>query len=333
MRASLSLFDDEPAEAEDPAYAGPPDLATYDVIVVNSSGGKDSQAMLDRMVELTEAAGVRGRVVVLHCDLGKSPKGHEIEWPGTVELVKEHAEHYGLPLVVARRGAGGFLEKIEQLAHWPRPSTRSCTSFFKRDQGMKVVNGLARAGVRGFLEEIEDRGMWPSSKERYCTSYYKRDPAGPVVTALADLARGPDRRRPRILQCFGFRAEESPKRKKMARYGPDDRLTNTVKAVDAWLPIQDWTVEQVWARNKAAGTRHHWAYDRGMSRLSCRFCVFAPKAMLMRSARLNQELFEEYLDVERRIGHTFRKELSLADVKAALDAGDQPEDDDGAWNM
>lgn len=332
MLRELTLFE-EPTEAPAAGYSGSPDLATYDVIVVNSSSGKDSQAMLDRMVELADAAGVRDQLVVLHCDLGKSPKGNDIEWPGTVELVKEHSEHYGLPLVIARRGAGGFLEKIEQLRHWPRAATRSCTSFFKRDPGMKVVNGLARAGVRGFLEEVEDRGMWPSNAQRWCTSYFKRDPAGPVVTALADAARAGGNQRPRVLQCFGFRAEESPRRKKMPAFAADNRLTNTRKQVDVWLPIHDWTVEQVWARIKTAGTRHHWAYDQGMTRLSCRFCIFAPKSMLMRSARLNPELFEEYLELEQRIGHTFRKELSLADVKAAVVAGEQAEADDGAWNM
>ena len=47
-----------------------------------------------------------------------------------------------------------------------------------------------------------------------------------------------------------------------------------------WLIGQDqkftWKVEDVWARIKASGVEHHKAYDLGMSRLSCCFCVFAP---------------------------------------------------------
>lgn len=47
-----------------------PDLRSYDVLLVNSSGGKDSQAMLDHVVRLAREAGVADRIVVVHCDLG-----------------------------------------------------------------------------------------------------------------------------------------------------------------------------------------------------------------------------------------------------------------------
>ena len=88
-------------------------LANYDRIVVNSSAGKDSQSMLDYVVERADAEGVRDRLVVLHCDLGKSPGGQDIEWPGTKELAREHAEHYGLRFIVVRRGVRGFLEQVD----------------------------------------------------------------------------------------------------------------------------------------------------------------------------------------------------------------------------
>jgi hypothetical protein len=45
-----------------------------------------------------------------------------------------------------------------------------------------------------------------------------------------------------------------------------------------------------------------------MTRLSCRFCIFAPKSQLMLSAKLNPALFQEYVDLEKKIGHKFRKE-------------------------
>jgi 3'-phosphoadenosine 5'-phosphosulfate sulfotransferase (PAPS reductase)/FAD synthetase len=311
-----------------------PDLKGYDAIVVNSSAGKDSQAMLDYVVEQADLAGVRDRITVLHCDLGKSPGGHEIEWPGTKELAAEHAAHYALRFIIAKRGVQGFLEKIEQIGFWPRASTRYCTSFFKRDQGQKVMTALAtEIRRRGFLEEVEHRGKWPSNAQRYCTSYFKRDAAGPAITALAKEARQAGKT-PRLLQCFGFRAEESPRRRKMQTFASDRRISNGRKHVDVWLPIHAWTLEEVWARNRKAGTRHHYAYDRGMSRLSCRFCIFAPRSQLIRSARENPELFEEYVQVEERIGHSFRKELPLVEIKRAVERGEQGEaGDDGCWNM
>ncbi len=365
-----------------------PNLGSYDVIVINSSAGKDSQAMLDHVVEQADAAGVRDRLVVLHCDLGLSPGGQEIEWPGTKELAAEHAAHYGLRFIVVQRGVRGFLEEIDyrgmfpanqqryctskfkqdqgnkvitaladeargeepdpgfleqidRLGHWPRAETRNCTSTFKRDPGQKAINRLALEVIDqppgpGFLEQIEDRGMFSDQDNRLCTSNNKRDPANTAITQLADEARDGSKRRPRILQCFGFRAQESSRRKKMRTFSIDKRTSNTRKEVNVWLPIHAWKVEQVWERIAAAGTRYHPAYDLGMSRLSCRFCIFAPRSQLILSARLNPELFQEYLDLETRIGHRFQHKLSLADIKAAVDAGEQGHEDgpdDGCWNM
>lgn len=49
-----------------------PDLTHYHWIVLNSSAGKDSQAMLDYVVERCDAAHVpRDRLVVAHADLGR----------------------------------------------------------------------------------------------------------------------------------------------------------------------------------------------------------------------------------------------------------------------
>ncbi|MBQ1164414.1 hypothetical protein KBZ21_41225, partial [Streptomyces sp. A73] len=42
---------------------------------------------------------------------------------------------------------------------------------------------------------------------------------------------------------------------------------------------------EVWARIKASGVRYHWAYDKGMKRLSCSFCVLASREDLECAAR------------------------------------------------
>lgn len=64
------------------------------------------------------------------------------------------------------------------------------------------------------------------------------------------------------------------------------------------------------------------AFAAGMSRLSCRFCVLSSRADLVCSARLNPDLADRYAEVERRIGHRFRTDLTMADVIAeAHDAG------------
>ena len=59
-----------------------------------------------------------------------------------------------------------------------------------------------------------------------------------------------------------------------------------------------------------------------MSRLSCRFCCTVLTCRPGCSARLNPDLADRYAEVERRIGHRFRTDLTMADVIAeAHDAG------------
>ncbi len=62
------------------------------LFVANHSGGKDSQAMLIRLLEVVPAA----RVLVVHASLG------EMEWPGALEHAKRQAAAAGLPFLVAR---------------------------------------------------------------------------------------------------------------------------------------------------------------------------------------------------------------------------------------
>lgn len=253
-----------------------PDLAAYDIVLVNSSAGKDSQASLDVVVEHAREAGVLDRVVVVHADLG------DAEWDGVPELAAEHAAHYGLRFELARRTASdGHTETI--------------------------------------LERVAVRGMWPDAARRWCTSDHKRGPIRKIMTALVaelrDSATIVDRP-VRILNVMGLRAAESTARARRIPYAANQSASNGKRHVDEWYPIHHYTVADVWARITAAGTRPHPAYAAGMSRLSCRFCVLSSRADLVCSARLNPELADRYAVVEAAVGHTFRADLSMADIIA-----------------
>ncbi|MEU7838883.1 MULTISPECIES: hypothetical protein [unclassified Nonomuraea] len=52
-------------------------------------------ALLAHVAKLIKDQGYTGRVVVLHNDLGKTPSGEPIEWPGVAALAREHAEKDG----------------------------------------------------------------------------------------------------------------------------------------------------------------------------------------------------------------------------------------------
>lgn len=261
-------------------WAPPPvlDLTSYDIILLNTSAGKDSQAMLSSVHANAIAAGVADRLIAVHCDLGR------MEWPGTKELAQLQAELLGIPFVVVRRNGGDLLDYVEH------------------------------------------RGKWPSSAARYCTSDFKRGPVRVLMTKLVKARRVKGQPPVRILNCMGLRADESPARAKREPFHFDEHASNGRRHVDEYLPIHDWTTADVWTRIAQSKLPHHRAYDLGMSRLSCVFCIFAPREALLLAAMHNPDLLTEYADVERRIGHTFRQHQSLVQIETALAAGERPQE-------
>jgi 3'-phosphoadenosine 5'-phosphosulfate sulfotransferase (PAPS reductase)/FAD synthetase len=85
-----------------------PDLSKVDFFILNSSGGKDSVAMLARAIEVADRQGFpRDRMVVVHADLGR------VEWSGTKELAAQQAAMYGVRFEVVRREGQDLLQHIE----------------------------------------------------------------------------------------------------------------------------------------------------------------------------------------------------------------------------
>jgi 3'-phosphoadenosine 5'-phosphosulfate sulfotransferase (PAPS reductase)/FAD synthetase len=269
-------------------------LHDYDGVLVNTSGGKDSQTVLRQVVLLAQRQGYDLDLIeAVHADLGK------VEWEGVKELAREQAEHHGLRFTAVKR---------------------------------RTKDGDESTSL---LDYVRDRRKWPSSTTRYCTSDFKRGPALRALTALDRRIRPVWKAHIRLLNVFGFRAEESPARAKKVVLETNKRATTKSRHVDDWLPIHDWTETDVWDDIKASGVRSHRAYTLGMPRLSCVFCIFAPKAALVIAGKDKPELLQEYVDLEAEIGHTFRTDLTLAEVQEAVNRGDEPDlvELDAQWNM
>jgi 3'-phosphoadenosine 5'-phosphosulfate sulfotransferase (PAPS reductase)/FAD synthetase len=268
-----------------------PDLASYDVIELSSSAGKDSLAMECKIAPLARAAGVLARVVVVHADLGR------VEWPGTVDIARRQAEHFGLRFVVVKRPQGDLLDLARHYSHWPRPSSRWCTAMLKRGQILRALTALA------------DEARWA------------RDPKLPA--------------RPiRVLNCIGLRAEESPGRAKRPALVRDRRASGkgARKVVDVWLPVKDMTETEVWETCRASGAPMHPAYAAGLPRASCVFCIFEPRDALVLAGRANPALLAEYVTISREIGHDFKHRLPMATIAADVSAGVVPAPVKG-WRM
>lgn len=236
-------------------------LRSWDVILINSSAGKDSQAMLTHLVWLARLAGCLDRLLVVHADLGR------VEWEGTRQLAEAQARHYGVPFVAVARD-------------------------------------------RDLLSQIEhEQQDWPDSKARFCTSDHKTSQVTKLITKLVN-ERWDGSQPVRILNCLGIRGQESPKRRKKPPLSVD-AASNGKRIVHRWLPIHQWVEEQVWQVILTSKVPYHWAYDVGMSRLSCCFCVMASKRDLTIAARYNPQLAEEYARVEQVVGRPFRKGDSI----------------------
>jgi len=258
-------------DADVPELSAEVDLNEYPVVLVNTSAGKDSMTIIERVATLAKVQNYTGRLVAVHADLGKA------DWPGTLDLARKQAEMAGYEFFVVRR-------QIE--------------------------------GQEEMLDQIEMRGMWPDNKNRYCTSDWKRDQIAKLVTQLTKDHKATGATHTRVLNVMGMRAEESPARAKKNPFTQNNRWTTKTRTVFDWLPIHHWKLEDVWNNIHRSGMPYHYAYDLGMSRLSCVFCVFASHSDLMTAAQANPDLLKEYAAAEKRMGHTFRKNFEIASLVA-----------------
>jgi 3'-phosphoadenosine 5'-phosphosulfate sulfotransferase (PAPS reductase)/FAD synthetase len=110
-------------------------IARKALFVVNHSGGKDSQAMMIRLLEQGVPA---EQMLVVHASLG------EVEWHGALELAEKQAADAGVPFIVARAvykdgSEKTLLNMVEkrfadrpEVPSFPSPEQRQCTSDLKR---------------------------------------------------------------------------------------------------------------------------------------------------------------------------------------------------------
>ncbi len=256
-----------------PVEQARPEIETYDYVVISTSGGKDSQAMLTHLARAAKKIEAGERLRAVHANLGR------VEWPGTIDLVERQCGAYGIPV-----------EIVAKIDTDPAPAD--------------------------LLKRVQVRGLWPSAQQRWCTSDHKRGPIRKYFTRLASTWRDdhPDADRPcRILSCIGLRAAESNARARRQPFQSGVVATSN-QQVDEWLPILRWSDREVWASITESGLPHHPAYDEGMQRLSCSFCVLGSRAGLIRAAQLRPDLAAEYRAVEVEVGHSFRADLTMGDI-------------------
>lgn len=190
-----------------------------------------------------------------------------VEWKGTLEHAKDFSAGLEFRVVTATKT---FFEMVESRQNWPSPSYRQCTSDLKR--------GPIEKAIRHYIKEKGLNGI--------------------------------------VVNCMGLRAEESDQRScgldkaahkatgEVVTLKKNERNSKAGREWYDWLPVHHYLLADVWLEIKKAGQLPHWAYSKGMSRLSCCFCIMASKADLKIAAEQNPELYAKVVATEKRIGHT-----------------------------
>ena len=176
------------------------------------------------------------------------------------------------------------------------------------------------------FESRPDVPSWPSSAHRQCTSDLKR---GPIYKFIRNdmKARGATL----AVNCMGLRAEESSARAKKISYQVNNTLSKAGRTVLDWLPIHNWSTEEVFAEIARAGQKPHWAYAEGNERLSCVFCIMGSPNDLSNGRKHRPELYDKYIALEKKTGWSMFHKSSLADK--AIIATDAVQTTAAVWEL
>lgn len=255
-------------------------------LVISISGGKDSQALLKRLVRYHRTENLQGRLLAIHADLGRA------EWDVTMETVRRQCEMYGVELVVVQREKGDLFDRMEDR--------------------LDKLQGTGKP-------------FWPSAASRYCTSDLKRDVIDKYLRTLSDrvvcamgLRREESTARAKKLPCQIRRKIQTQSRDALD-WNPLLDWTEE----DVWMEIGH-TMEDLDRRRRLydagfesaslEGWMGHPAYVYGNERLSCVFCVLGSRNDLLNGARHHPEKLQYLIGLQERSGFTFRKDLDLTDL-------------------
>jgi 3'-phosphoadenosine 5'-phosphosulfate sulfotransferase (PAPS reductase)/FAD synthetase len=199
------------------------------------------------------------------------------------------ADFLGLDLVVVRRQAGDLLDRWQ--VRW-------------RNNVERYAN----------LETVRLILPWSTPSMLFCRSELK---ATIICRELIQRFPGDT-----ILSATGIRREESAARAHAPISAPQVRLTNATHGTRGldWHPLVSWQLAQVLTHHQVRLFPLHPAYARGMSRVSCAFCVLASLADLTTSAATpdNQDLYRELVDIEILSSFSFHSGHWLGDVAPTL---------------
>ncbi len=290
-------------------------LSEYDKIIVAFSGGKDSLAVILRLLDL----GIdRKKLEIWHHRVDGHPSdpkpwGLEWDWRVTDTYVTSVAEALGIPLYFSWRVGGISQEMI-------RRDSPTADVWFEAPGpgGERIVMQAPPSSRPSKGTRLKFPAVSMDLSTRWCSAYVKIDVASRALNNRPDLLGK------KILFCTGERREEG----KITRDGKTSgraaylkaelhRTSSGRKLVHQWRPIIDWSAEDVWGIIRHWKIRPHPAYFLGWGRVSCELCIFQTKPKFWATIKeLDPERLEQMASVERELGHTLYQRTSIKDLAA-----------------
>ncbi|WP_454629639.1 phosphoadenosine phosphosulfate reductase domain-containing protein [Bradyrhizobium cenepequi] len=205
-----------------------------------------------------------------------------VEWSDSLPVCERLAAHLGVELIVVRRAAGDLMDRWE--SRW--------ASSVRRYANLETVTLVL---------------PWSTPSMRFCTSELKTHV---IAAELKRRFKG----RP-FVNITGIRRQESAARARGSVSSPDSS-----GKFWSWRLISDWSVDQVFDRIATDGLLPHEAYSRGMSRVSCRFCIMSNEADLKTAAAApeSHDLYRRMVGLEIASTFAFQGSRWLGDIAPHL---------------
>ena len=255
-------------------------LEDYHLIVVLSSGGKDSVACFLHLLEL----GVpKDKIELWHHDVDGGNPERQMDWPVTQAYIKAFAKVFEVKLRTSWRVNGFFGELYRIGASYPieyedNGQVITCPLSPKQRESEQLREAIL-AGVAddAALRQYGYRMKFPAKSgdlaRRWCSAYLKVCVADTVVRNIDLIKKAGDMK---LLIVSGERRGESAGR---AKYNEMElhRLNATAKAhrhVHHWRPVIEWSERDVWEALRRHRVMLHPCYMAGWQRCSCAMCIF-----------------------------------------------------------
>jgi 3'-phosphoadenosine 5'-phosphosulfate sulfotransferase (PAPS reductase)/FAD synthetase len=233
-------------------------------LIVNYSGGKDSTACLLLAKEVTDD------VVAFYVDGG-------FELAETLVHIKKECKRHKVKLEVARAG-------VDKVSHRAGGSLDGCQNFF---------------------DYVRHYGYFPTAGRRWCSTWVKQR----VMKAYWRKRFDKD---VVLYKVNGVRMFESNVRlwkygdqKHFSKYSVDGtpylRYDAEHRPAITVLPIVEWTTDDVIEYLRRKKVKIHQGYKKyGFS--GCRWCPVHRKEDYIRALRININLYDDFIELEKEIG-------------------------------